>query len=383
VQSIHPNASAFLRAASSPRIKVSAATLAELAAQIVNWDDVIRGASQHGILPLLYARLVEISDSIPSDVLEHARREFEHNAFHCITNAEELLQVLSAFEAARIDALPFKGVVLGAHAYGDMTLRKAGDLDLLIRFRDLRRATEILKQRGYHLKTKTLADGSPEAEDYFEFHFERPADGMVLELRWRLELTQPRYRHELGLEWVWPRRTIVKLAGAQVPDLDPVSSLLILCMHGSKHAWSRWMWICDVAMLIENEPALNWDLALREAKRVGLHRCLALGVLLACRGAGATVPQHVLERFENDRNMRKLSDFLFENVLEHPGAIPEGRLPYNIRILGFRDRFQSLLSPSILKPNELDRAAIRLPKLLTPLYYLVRPIRVLLDRSPR
>ena len=383
MQSIHHNTAKLLRAIAKPRHSVGEAGLADFAADIQSWDDVIRRASQHGILPLLYSRLLDIPHSIPSGAVDHARREFERNAFHCMTNAEELLLVLNAFEEADILAMPFKGVVLGASAYGDMTLRKAGDLDLLIHYRDLRRATVILNQRGYELKTKTLADGSPEAEDYFEFHFERPTDGMVIELRWRLELTQPRYRHELGLDWVWNRRRMLTLAGAQVPNLDPISSLLILCMHGSKHAWSRWMWVCDVAMLIESEPGLDWDLAQREARRVGLHRCLALGVLLARKGAGAAVPQDVLAALESDQDMNRLSEFFAQNILEHPGALPEGRIPYHFRILGFRDRFRSFVSPSILKPNDRDRAAIRLPRVLWPLYYVIRPFRVLLDRSAR
>jgi hypothetical protein len=206
---------------------------------------------------------------------------------------------------------------------------------------------------------------------------------MVLELRWKLELTQPRYRHDLGLDWVWERRRRLRLAGAEVPNLDPVSSLLVLCMHGSKHAWSRWIWISDVAKLIESESALDWEAALREAKRVGLERCLALGALLAWRGADANVPQDVLRRLEADRDMNKLSDFLAGNVLENPGAMPEGRMPYHIRILGSRDRRRSILSLSFLRPNERDRAAIRLPRFLSPLYYVIRPFRMLLDRTAR
>ena len=89
------------------------------------------------------------------------------------------------------------------------------------------------------------------------------------------------------MDWVWDQRGTVTLAGAKVPNLDPVSSLLVLCMHGSKHAWSRWMWVCDVARLIESQPGLDWVAARREARRVGLWRCLALGVLLAWRGAGS------------------------------------------------------------------------------------------------
>lgn len=383
VQPVDHQTAKFLRAVARPQRLVSTEAIYHLGSGIACWNDVIVAAVQHGILPLIYPRLLEIQDTVPSEVIDIARCEYERNAFHCITNAEELLQVSSAFDKAGISAMPFKGVALGASAYGEMTRRRAGDLDLLIHYCDLRLATAILLQRGYELKTKTLADGSPEAEDYFEFHFERPTDGMVLELRWRLELSQPRYQSEIGLEWVWNRRRMQTLAGVPVPAPDPASSLLILCMHGSKHSWSRWMWVCDVAMLIESEPDLDWTFSEREAKRVGLERCFALGVLLAWRAADVRVPPQVLRKLKAYKGMDRLSEFFLESLMENPGGTPPGTLPYFVRILGFRDRMRCLLSPSILRPNERDRTAVRLPKFLSPLYYLVRPLRVLTDRSMR
>ena len=110
---------------------------------------------------------------------------------------------------------------------------------------------------------------------------------MVLELRWRLELTQPRFKRNLGMDWVWPRRRTAMLAGAEVPDMSPEITLLMLCMHGSKHVWSRLIWICDVAQLLVSSPDLDWKEVTREANQSGLWRSLALGVLLAHRFAGA------------------------------------------------------------------------------------------------
>jgi hypothetical protein len=358
-------------------------TFAELATKMSCWEETIEGARQHGILPMLYSELAANESVIPSEALELARNEFERNAFHCLANAAELLEVLTTFEKVGIAAMPFKGVVLGAAVYGNITARTAGDLDVLIYYRDLLRATRILKQRGYKLTTKVLEDGSPEAENYFEYHFERGDDGMVLELRWRLELTQPRYKRDLGMDWVWPRRRTVKLAGADVPNLDAVSGLLILCMHGSKHVWSRLVWICDVAKLLESEPGLDWEFAQREAKRVGLWRCLALGILLAHRVAGAQIPVDVLRSFERDRTASRLAGFLQQNVVEKPGRMPEGRVPYGIQLLDFRERAKVVLSPNFLQPNARDRALVKLPKALEPLYYVIRPFRMLLDRTGR
>lgn len=373
----------LLRAIARPACEHHDATIASLASKVNRWEEAIDGARQHGILPMLYSTLSAHAIPVPAKALETLKKEFERNAFHCMANAAELLEVLHDFDAAGIAAMPFKGVVLGASAYGDMTARAAGDLDLLIHSKDLRPGAEILKTRGYELKTDVLPDGSPEAENYFEYHFERPADGMVLELRWRLELTQPRYRHDLGLDWVWPRRRRSKLSGADVPNLDPVSALLVLCMHGSKHVWSRLVWVCDVARLLESEPGLDWDFALREAKQVGLLRPLALGVLLARSIAGAEVPSDVLRRFEGDATVRKLARFIDECLVEEPGKMPEGRIPYNIKILGFRDLVNVVLSPTFFRPTPRDRGVVPLPKGLKALYYVIRPIRMLLDRTAR
>ncbi len=187
--------------------------------------------------------------------------------------------------------------MLAAAIHSDFTARTAGDLDLLIHYKHLLQATAILFARGYELLTEVCADGTPARSDSYEYHFERPSDGMVTELRWKLELTEPRFRHKLGLDWVWKRRRSATLAGAKVPVMSPEITLLMLCMHGSKHAWSRLIWICDVAQLITSSPELDWKQVVLEAKRSGLKRTLALGVLLAHRVAGATLPPAVLLRF--------------------------------------------------------------------------------------
>ena len=196
---------------------------------------------------------------------------------------------------------------------------------------------------------------------------------MVLELRWRLELTQPRYKRDLGMDWVWPRRRTTRLAGVEVPNFDAVSGLLMLCMHGSKHVWTRLIWICDVAKLLESEPELDLSFAVREAKRLGLWRCLALGVLLAHGLAGTQVPVEVLRSFEKDRTARNLADFFEKHVVNEPGRVPEGRVPYDVQLLGFRERVSVVFSPTFLRPNERDQAVVRLPKMLKPLYYVIRP----------
>ncbi|MGB9075890.1 MAG: nucleotidyltransferase family protein [Terracidiphilus sp.] len=354
-----------------------------MARQVSHWESAITCARQHRIVPLLYERLTKAGVALPGEIQDQLRVAYDRNAFHSLANAAELVRILRLLEGRGIPAMPFKGVVLASSVYGTLTIRPAGDLDLLIHAHHLGQASSALRESGYELKTKTRDDGSPAIEDYYEYHFERASDGMVLELRWRLELTQPRFHHDLGMDWVWPHRRSVKLAGVDVPDIDPERTLLVLCMHGGKHAWSRLIWVCDVAQFLERRQDLDWKALKKEARRVGLARALALGVILARRVCDADVPDDVLLGFESDRGARDLASYFEEALFDEPGRTPNGHMPYSLRLLDVRDRILAMLSPGVLRPNERDRQMIRLPRAFFPLYYLIRPIRILLDRSPR
>jgi hypothetical protein len=373
----------FLRALVRPPGHCTPKEIEQQAGNVRNWDSLIELARQHRVLPTLFLRLGDMGPAVPPAVREQLQAEFHRNVFHNMASAAELIGVLKELDREGIPAMPFKGVVLGASAYGDLTRRGPGDLDVLIYYDHLERATAILLERGYQLKTPLLADGTQAFPYSHEYQFERQSDGMVLELRWRLELVQPRIRRDLGMDWVWARRRTAILLGAEVPNLAPETALLVLCLHASNHAWSRLVWICDVAQVLASSPDLDWKAATEEAKQLGLWRTLAMGVLIAHRVAGAEVPEAFLAGFEADGTASRLARHFEDNLFDAPGTLPPGHIPYNFLLLGFRDRVRMLLSLNFLRPNKRDRAAIHLPPSLDVLYYLVRPLRMLWDRSPR
>ncbi len=373
----------MLRAVARSSPADSAQQIEHLAASIQDWDSLFRVARQHRVLPMLYLLVTKARVTLPSPAHERLRASYERNVFHSMANAAELIEVLKVFEREAIPAMPFKGVVLAASIYDDITARAAGDLDVLIDYSHLAPATEILLRRGYILETPTRADYSPAIPDCYEYRFQRQSSGTVLELRWRLELTRPSLRSNLGMHWAWPRRTMQIVLGARVPNMDPEKTLLMLCIHGSKHVWSRLLWIMDVAQLLAAFPDLDWQRIDEDAKALGLWRALALGVLLAHRVCGAAAPHTILNQFESDGTASDLARHINANLFDAPGSTPKSHIPYNVKLLAFKDRARFFLSWELFRPNERDQAAARLPKPLHPLYFLVRPIRILLDRSPR
>ena len=379
----NPNSSRLLRSLARQTAACERGELTRLAGNVDDWSSCLALAREHRVATLLFRRLEEADCGVPPEIKQELSAEYSRNYLQCLTNAAELIQLLVEFRGESIAAMPMKGVVLAAAVYGDLAARSTGDLDLLIRYSDLAAATAILRKHGYELTTPCNPDGSPAVLDYYEFHFERPSDGMVVELRWRLELIQPRFRRDLGMDWVWPSRRTTTLAGADVPDMSPETTLLTLSMHGCKHLWSRLSWICDVAELLAARPNLDWNEARRQAKEHGLLRSLTLGVLLAVRVAGARVPPAVLRQFEADSSLSALARHFDENLFDAPGSVPSSRIPYSIRVLDNGDRARMLLSMNYWKPNERDIGVVPLPGPLHPFYRLLRPLRLLLDRSPR
>jgi hypothetical protein len=367
----------LLRAVARRAPPASAQQIDRLAAKVRDWDALLRLAQEHRVSAMLYSQLEESSPAIPAGVEKRLKAEYQRNALHSLTNAAELIGLLQAFEGAGIPAMPMKGVVLAASAYGNLTTRPAGDLDLLIEWKHMQRATAIMLRRDFVLNTPLGRNGTPVFKDNHQYQFERRSDGLVVELHWQIDLVFGKFRRNLGLEWASRRRRIALLAGAEVPDMSPELTLLMLCMHGSKHIWPRLIWICDVAQLLDSHRELNWDEAIREARRSGLWRALALGVLLAHRMAGAIVPETALRGFESDSVASKMARHIELTIFDTPGSAPPGRVPYNFKLLSLRDRILLVLTLDILRPNQKDFEFVHLPRPLHIFYWLVHPIRVL------
>lgn len=346
----------------------------EIAAKVQDADALLNVAGAHGVLPLLPARFPEWPALADPRVAARLRGESLKNTLQNLALGAELLAVLGEFEAAGIPALPFKGVVLAVGLYGNLQLRPAGDLDILIHRRDLERATEILKNRDYILLTQLQPDGTPVEPDAGEYQFgQKGPAGVIVELRWRL--APPDFRRDFGMDFLWPRRHTAKLLEAAVPNLAPEETLVLLCMHGTKHEWLRLFWVCDIAQLIQVHRDLDWQLAERIARRFGLLRALILGVLLSHRMAGAPVPEQVLRRFEKNRTVRRLEEHVRKHFFE-PVSPPFDGLPFQIEALGFGDRMARLGQAAMEPPGVRDRARVRLPAGLGFLYYLIRPGRL-------
>ena len=98
----------------------------------LDWKYLIRTACRHGVLPLIYRSLnTTCAAAVPNVPLNKLRTLFHTNARANLLTTGDLLKLLSMLEEHGIAAIPFKGPVLAASAYGDVSLRQYMDLDII------------------------------------------------------------------------------------------------------------------------------------------------------------------------------------------------------------------------------------------------------------
>jgi len=325
--------SALVRAANGPR-------LLELAAE-------------HGVLGHLAARLGKMDeDSVPRETRKALLDGQRAQNFVTLRMTAELFRILDQFASAGIDALVVKGPVLAIRAYGDPAMRSYGDLDLLVRRRDIRRATELMLAAGYHAAIPIAAIDAGKIPG--QYLFSRADSKLLVELH--NDFTLRYFPRRLPLETWFERRVSVPLDSREVAALSLEDELVLICVHGAKHLWERLMWIADVAALVSRQVNLDWERAVASAREVGAGRMLHTGLLLAATLLKLRLPDHVLEEVKSDKVTAKLTRQIL-NWLPAAGYTPPGlfeRAAFRLRMHGGLVSSPAYLMRLMLSPTEED-----------------------------
>ena len=354
------------------------ARIAELARGGIDWLAFVDIARQHHVTPLVYRSLSAIcSAAVPADALDLLRAEYHASARQSLALAGELLRLLSLFEGERIRAIALKGPALAAMAYGNLSLRQFGDLDILVRREDILRAKRLLLEQGYQPDlTMTEREERLYLQTHYVYEFTRTDGAVYVELHYH---ERPKYfAFEFGFDELLARLYPVAVAAGKVASLSPEDTLLFLCAHGSNHCWERLAWVCDIAELLRRQP-LDWDVAQRRGRELGGERMLLLGLLLARRLLGAEIPPPLARRLERDRALdalaRQVIPQLFQSPQESPGLFWGAWFHLRARER-WRDRLRYCLGVASITTAE-DWALFPLPASLSFVYSLVRPFRLL------
>jgi putative nucleotidyltransferase-like protein len=266
----------------------------------IEWDYLIRIGSHHGILPLLFWRLKEVSQSVPSKTFDYLRSCYDRTCLKNLRFLQELLRILDLLEAEDIPAIPLKGAALLTSACNNAAFRPMYDLDVLVKKGDIPRLRELMDRIGYVPEVVMNASQVLDlvnSDSTWEYNFRSESQMVNLEFHWTI--LPDRLSSHYDSSCLWQNIEYVSVAGRTIRSIEVEELILLLCIHGGeKHQWWCLKWIWDVAQVIEKTPGIDWDRVLHRAQETQRENVVILGLYLATALLGTVLPDMILHRME-------------------------------------------------------------------------------------
>ena len=296
-------------------------------------DRLLVLAEEHGVIGQLAGCLRKLhEDSVPPGIRRALADCQRAQIFFSLRLTAELFGLLELFSSQGIGALVVKGPVLAVQAYGDPAMRSYGDLDMLVRQGDIRRATELMSAAGYAPTVSlTTIDAGKIPGQYL---FSKRDSKIIVELH--NDHTLRYFPRRLPLEEFFARQIRVRVDGHDVSALSVEDELVLICIHGAKHFWERLTWIADVAALVSRQRGIDWGRVADSAKAVGAERMLHTGLRLASDLLQARLPDRVQAVVQADVAAAQLSKQC-SKWLPAAGGTPPGlfeRALFRVRMRG-------------------------------------------------
>lgn len=379
VASACPEKQLIVRCARTRLREVDAEEIRSLSSQKLDWEYVLSEAEENSIVPLLNKSLSEAArDVIPTATADKLREASRANSIRCLFLSAELARILQMFRAESIQAIPYKGPVLAAQSYGDVTLREFEDLDIVLPQKDLPRAHALLQQQGYEPRFPWIL--SKEAVSALvpgEYNYRDRSRRVMVELH--TELTLRHFPVVPDIPTLAEKLVSINVAGAEIPTFPPETTFVLLCLHGSKDFWERLSWVADIAEIAASHRSLDWEKVYRLAESLESTRILHLGIGLASEILEAEFPATVAEEVRKDTAamdlVREVSTRLSRRDFPHRNSI--GRFQFRRQLIPGLWPGVKYSTRLTLVPTEDDWEMVPLPAALSPLYLLLRPFRLL------
>jgi hypothetical protein len=362
----------------------------------MDWDTLLRMAKEHGTLPLLNRFFGRCGiDEVPKPFLDQLRQGGHDHARRNLMLLQCLLKLIAMMRRAGVRVLPYKGPVLALTAYGDASMRQCSDLDLIAPEADLPAAQAVLEAAGFRKVHAPEIAADPSHASVHEYHltYENVDHSIVIELHW--EVVGQLFSVQLDPVDLWHRSQARQLAGMKINVLSAEDELLVLCIHGTKHYWTRLTWICDIAQCLKGNPTIDWKLLIDRAAKQDARGMLIIAILLAHEVLGVAVPPSILAEAKaaHHAGARELSERLFCEQSSPHATVRGSSMQLNngglFASLMFhartRDRWSSAARYCFHRaftPNAVDLGHTKLPRPLRFMYYVIRPLRLLAKYGP-
>jgi hypothetical protein len=182
---------------------------------------------------------------------------------------------------------------------------------------------------------------------------------------------------------LWQRAVSTQLGTKPIWTLGPEDSLIFGCIHAAKHGWSKLSFLVDITQLIRRHPNLDWEFIASNSVAHGAKGFVGISLHLAQSLLEADIPNEAVTNLYNEPRFQLVAKSAESSLF------PRGNRPTTVAVwpppwheLYFKAMCRTwdkakFLHDVILRPTPLEWRLLKLPLALSPLYYAVRPLRLI------
>jgi hypothetical protein len=292
-----------------------------------------------------------------------------------------MLDVKQIFIGEGLTPVFYKGLLLGMDLYGDLTTRFVSDIDILIGKSDFPKMRKLMLSHGY-------TEAYPYPPRYEDYYLEHTREAMFTKhnrmgIPVSVELQWAPMSSIYGLpdnEAYFLHNTMqMEMAGEQFTTVMAEQQMLLLFIHhGIGDLWRSLRNVTDIAVFLQRHAhSVDWNLVRTKLVEWKMYKNALIGMHLANKLFDAQIPDEFRERpVENtiELAMETLlaSEMLpkakknFRNMRRQFSYLDDG---------GSKLRLLLNYVKTGLYPSITDLNSVNLPRILFPLYFLLKPFR--------
>lgn len=354
----------------------------KLADNELDWESFVKLTFQHELIPLVFQNLKQhLHDLVPDSIIDEMKTHNLQNAQSNLALLNELFQVIDFLNANKIPCLTFKGLVNAEMIYKDLSARKAGDIDLLVKEEHYQKAKNLFLDQGF---SQSLTD---EVESNCMqsglFHEQRR---LAIDLHYGI---QPKLL-AIQSDKVFEHATTCSLAGREIPTFSLIDTIIILSINAAKDYWNQRLYTyADLNVLIQQHPDLNWKTIMDRASELHCKRIMLTALLVVDQLYDLEKTPYLEKQLNASKPLRMIANELliqllpdgYENfqcikgkpyLLSSDQYFHQHRMDKSIARLNYR-------LPKAIAYSDKDIRFMKLPDQFAFLYYAIRPVRLLRD----
>lgn len=234
------------------------------------YDRALLGIETEKIAPQVYSLLKRqgrlSQTSLPFQ--QRLKELFEQGLYQNLIIKSQLDGILGRLEEHGIDVIPLKGIYFAEKYFGHVGARTTGDIDLLIRVKDIEKTIEIVKSLGFIMEVEVIAD-------HFHHSFGKVIPFSVIpltvEIHWNIVKENS---SNINIEELWDEAVSIGHYN-HIKELSPLHTFYMICLHGWRHNLDSMKYFIDIMQVmyydhssIDFEKLFNLSVAHLTKKRL-------------------------------------------------------------------------------------------------------------------